>query len=429
MVNLMNYIEAIVYIDSFGSFGIKPGFERIEYLLAELGDPQKKIKYIHVTGTNGKGSVCSMLESMLAQKYSVGKFTSPHLVKYNERFCLNKKEITDTELADLVTKVSKVVEKIPQDLIPTQFEVLTAMAFLFFAEQKPDYVILEVGMGGTLDSTNIIDTAVCSIITNVAMDHMDKCGDNLVEIAKHKAGIIKRGVPVVTAACEEALQVIRERSGVMEAPLFVYSCDFDYVNASLGHLANGCYVQKFTFVMGATSVNLEIGMLGSHQLQNASLAIATIIILEKNHAKELLIGIAQARWQGRIEIVARDPVIVLDGAHNVDGAMVLRKSLDELFSNKNICFILGFMQDKDIKGIVDVLVRDCDQVISVVADYDYTRSATPEYIDNASRRVFIHANTHFEALEQAKKLVGSEGVICIAGSLYLIGKIKKNLLE
>lgn len=421
----MNYVQAVEYIESLGIFGIKAGLERIEYLLEQLGQPQNKIKCIHVAGTNGKGSVCTMLESMLSG-YKTGKFTSPHLVSYNERFAFNGQQIDNQAFADLVSKLKPIVEQLPADLRPTQFELLTAMAFEYFAAEQVDYAIIEVGLGGLLDSTNVIKPLI-SVITNVDMDHMDKCGDTLSEIAQHKAGIIKAGVPVVTAAQGEALTVIKACAQHLGSKCLVYGEEFAVQPlADKGNIAQ----QEFLYTAAGLKLSVGINLLGEHQLVNAAVAIAVVAEL---FAAEQLVALtaklANARWAGRLEIVATKPTVILDGAHNLAGAQVLRNTLDKEFAGRKLCFILGMMQDKDIRGIVDILIKESDMVIPVLADPEYPRSATVAQIAQFIKPEQIlagqeHVLNHTQALQLAREFVGEDGVVCIAGSLYLIGRVK-----
>lgn len=423
----MNYLQAVEYIESLGVFGIKAGLERIEYLLDQLGQPQERIKCIHVAGTNGKGSVCSMLEAMLAE-YTTGKFTSPHLVSYNERFSLNGSPITDQDFADLVGKIRPIVDTMPADLRPTQFELLTAMAFEYFAAKQVDYAIIEVGLGGLLDSTNVI-TPLVSVITNVDMDHMDKCGNTLAEIAAHKAGIIKAEVPVVTAAGGEALKVVKARATELNCKCLIYGEQF--AATSIRAAIPEDLTQQFAYIYMEQELRGSLRLIGAHQLLNAAVAITAVVeILGWERAGLAAQKIVNSRWAGRLELVASNPTVILDGAHNLAGAKVLRDTLDSVFSDRPICFILGFMQDKDIHGIVDILLKPKDWVIPVVADPDYPRSATVEYIKKFLPLGQLPTGaeqelTYTQALQKARECVGTEGVICIAGSLYLIGRIKQ----
>lgn len=433
----MNYVQAVEHIEKLGVFGIKAGLERIEYLLDKLGNPHHDLKCIHVAGTNGKGSVCTMLEAMLTD-YKVAKFTSPHLVKYNERFCINGTEITDEEFAKLVTVINPIVKAIPEDLKPTQFELLTAMAFLYFKECMVDYAIIEVGLGGLLDSTNVIKPLV-SVITNVDMDHMDKCGETIGEIAAHKAGIIKRGVPVVTAAVGEALEVITAKGKSLCCPMFIYREKFSVKCLQQMIMKNGKSLQTFNYRYRndkneKANLCVRLSMLGTYQPCNAAVALTVIrTLFDSEKMVELAPKLFNAHWAGRIEVVGKAPAVILDGAHNLAGAEVLRATLDTAFAGRQIFFVLGFMKDKDIRGIIKALVRDEDMVIPVVADPDYPRSASfksvIKYINEKHYPMTsIRELSHEEAIKTAKRLAGKQGVVCIAGSLYMIGKMKKENL-
>ena len=422
----IGYEVALEKLHKLGTFGIKPGLERITSLLAALGNPEQKLRCIHVTGTNGKGSVGAMLESMLVESgYKVGKFTSPHLITYNERIIVQKEQITNLEFANLVERVLQVKARAIELDQPTQFEVLTAMAFLYFAEQAVDYAIIEVGMGGLLDSTNVI-MPVCSVITNVSLDHMDKCGVNVSEIAVHKAGIIKPGVPVVTAATAEALEVIRKTAAANKAAIYIGEQDFNCQEISKDLLQ-----QTIRYNSPERDFKFSLRLLGKHQLANAAVAIKAFELVTRGQVpvREIAQGLKKTVWSGRAEIVSYEPLVILDGAHNPAGAKVLRELLDDdLFKKQQRCFILGFMQDKAIAEIVDILCRQEDQIIIVKADPELPRAASLEQLKRIILQPTLTAQDYDEALSQAKKIVGPQGIICIAGSLYLIGNIKKTLL-
>lgn len=423
---IMDYKESIAYLDSLGKFGIRLGMERIEGLLRELGNPEKAIKTVHVTGTNGKGSVASMItDILLAAGLKVGKFTSPHLVKYNERIALNDEDISDVEFARLMTIIRLAAENVVRKGVcdqPTQFEILTAAAFVWFAEQKVDYAVIEVGMGGLWDSTNVI-VPVVAVITNVTMEHMDRLGDTLEKIAMQKAGIIKDKVPVVTAASEEALGPIRAFAMFKQAPLYIYGRAFSgrEVTSSMGG-------QKFTLSAGDNyRSDYDILLPGEHQIINASLAIVAAKLVSKQDQRiteiALHIGAAHTKWPGRLERIGIGPDVILDGAHNPDGALVLRKALDKYYPGKQVYFVFGMMADKDMKKVIRTLIRPLDMVYTVRAD-DGPRAAEAERLailvgKNALAKAYV-GSAYAEAVQAA----GRGGVVCVCGSLYLVGTFK-----
>lgn len=428
----MNYNESLEYLGSLGKFGIHLGMERIEGLLRELGNPEQKIKTVHVTGTNGKGSVTSMIANiLLAANLKVGKFTSPHLVKYNERINVNGKDISDEDFATVITAVKVAADSIVQKGVceqPTQFELLTAAAFLHFYLQKVDYAVIEVGMGGLWDSTNVI-TPVVSVITNVALDHTDRCGATVARIAMQKAGIIKEKVPLVTAAeGEEALGPIVTMGMFKEAPVYLYGKAF-YGTEVTSSMAG----QKFTLHAGGYyHSDYEIKLPGEHQIKNTSVAIVAAKLVSKQDARitelALHLGVANTLWPGRLERIGQQPDIILDGAHNPDGALALRKALDKYYPNQPIHFVFGMMGDKDMTNVIKTLIKPCDVVYTVRADSG-TRAAEADTLaalvgSNAIPESDLQAAYH-KALAQA----GDNGVVCVCGSLYLVGEFKAMLLR
>ena len=424
----MNYTETLAYLDSLGKFGIHLGMERIEALLNELGNPEQKVRTIHVTGTNGKGSVTSMITNiLLVSGLKVGKFTSPHLVRYNERIEVDGKEISDEDFALVVTAVRRAVESVMAKGTdqPTQFEVLTAAAFLHFALQKLDYAVIEVGLGGLWDSTNVI-TPVVSVITNVSLDHTDRCGKTVEEIAMQKAGIIKDGVPVVTAAEGDALGPIQAMSLFKQAPLYIYGKAFTGQEVS-----SSMEGQTFTLSAGDYHSNYEVKLPGAHQILNTAVAVVAAKLASKQDSRinELALhqGVALTKWPGRLERISRKPDVILDGAHNPAGAAVLRAALDKYYSGKKICFIFGMMGDKDISQVIATLFRKEDTIFTVRAD-EGTRAAEPEalaeQIGSQAKAMHDLAVAYKTALAE----VGEDGLVCVCGSLYLVGTFKKMLL-
>ena len=425
----MNYTETLAYLDSLGKFGINLGMERIEDLLKELNNPEQKVRTIHVTGTNGKGSVTSMITNiLLVSGLKVGKFTSPHLVRYNERIEVDGEEISDEDFALVVTAVRRAVESVMAKGTdqPTQFEVLTAAAFLHFALQKLDYAVIEVGLGGLWDSTNVI-TPVVSVITNVSLDHTDRCGKTVEEIAMQKAGIIKDGVPVVTAAEAEALGPIQAMSLFKQAPLYIYGKAFTGQEVS-----SSMEGQTFTLSAGDYHSNYDVKLPGAHQILNTAVAVVAAKLASKQDSRinELALhqGVALTKWPGRLERISQKPDVILDGAHNPAGAAVLRAALDKYYSGKKICFIFGMMGDKDISQVITTLFRKEDMVFTVRAD-EGTRAAEPEalaeQIGSQAQAMHDLAETYKTALAE----VGEDGLVCVCGSLYLVGTFKKMLLN
>lgn len=428
----MNYDESLAYLDSLGKFGIRLGMERIEGLLQELGNPEQQIKTIHVTGTNGKGSVSSMITNiLLAANLKTGKFTSPHLVKYNERITINGQDIDDDSFADLLTIVKTAADSVVAKGVceqPTQFEVLTAAAFLYFALENVDYAVIEVGMGGLWDSTNVI-TPIVSVITNVSLDHTDRCGKTVERIAMQKAGIIKENVPVVTAAeGDDALGPIKAVAMFKQAKLYIYGRAFwgTEVESSMEG-------QTFTLHAGEYySSDYSIRLPGEHQIANTSVAIVAAKLVSKQDDRinelALHIGVANTVWPGRLERIAQAPDVILDGAHNPAGAEALRKALDKYYPEGKRIFVLGMMGDKDMTGVISRLIRPMDIVYTVKAD-DGARAAAAEELAGLVGVQALAMSSLADAYEAAVSRADSDSVVCICGSLYLVGNFKNLLLN
>lgn len=428
----MNYVESLAYLDGLGKFGIRLGMERIEGLLRELGNPQDKIKTVHVTGTNGKGSVTSMITNiLLAANLKVGKFTSPHLVKYNERINLNGKDISDEEFATVISAVKVAADSVVQKGVcdqPTQFEILTAAAFLHFYLQKVDYAVIEVGMGGLWDSTNVI-TPVVSVITNVALDHTDRCGKTIAAIAMQKAGIIKEKVPVVTAASgDEALGPIVTMAMFKEAPVYLYGKAF--YGTEVTSSMDG---QRFTLHAGDYyASDYDIKLPGEHQIKNTSVAIVAAKLISKQDDRinelALHVGVANTLWPGRLERIHKQPDIILDGAHNPNGAEALRKALDKYYPEKPVHFVFGMMGDKDMSGVIATLIKPCDTVYTVRAD-NGSRAAEAADLAKLVGNNAVAVDDLAAAYSKAVEAAGTDGIVCVCGSLYLIGEFKAMLLR
>lgn len=427
----MNYTESLAYLEGLGKFGIQLGMERIEGLLRELDNPEQKLKTVHVTGTNGKGSVSSMIANiLLAANLKVGKFTSPHLVKYNERINLNGRDISDDDFAMAISAVRVAAESVVKKGVcqqPTQFEVLTAAAFLYFYLQKVDYAVIEVGMGGLWDSTNVI-TPVVSVITNVALDHTDRCGKTVERIAMQKAGIIKENVPVVTAAeGNEALGPIVSFAMFKNAPVYLYGKAFygEEIESSMDG-------QRFMLHAGDIySSEYEIKLPGEHQIKNTSVAIVAAKLVSKQDERvnelALHLGVANTFWPGRLERIGQQPEIILDGAHNPNGAEALRKALDKYYPGQRVHFVFGMMGDKDMSGVIKALIHQDDVVYTVRAD-EGSRAAAAADLAKLVGPDAVPVDSLAEAYGKALQAAGAQGIVCVCGSLYLVGEFKKLLL-
>ena len=422
----MNYAESIAYLDSLGQFGIRLGMDRIKQLLLVLGHPENKIKTIHVAGTNGKGSVTSMVTQILLEAgLHVGKFTSPHLVAYNERIQLDGRDISEEDFAGILTIVRDFAEDLVKNQAceqPTQFEILTAAAFHYFALQKVDYAVIEVGMGGLWDSTNLIKPLV-SVITNVALDHTKVLGSTVEEIALQKAGIIKEKVPVVTAAEGKALGPIQVMSAFKQAPIYVYGQSFK--GTEISSSIDG---QTFTLQAGTNyASDYEIALPGAHQIPNAVLAIVAAKIVSHQDSRiteqHLHLGAAHTRWPGRLEKIASSPDVILDGAHNPDGALALRAALDKFYPGKKVYFIFGMMGDKAIEEVIGILFRPSDTVYTVRADAGERAADAAALAERIGSRAVPEASI-WEAFQRACAAADKGEPVCICGSLYLVGTFK-----
>jgi dihydrofolate synthase/folylpolyglutamate synthase len=410
----VNYSEAIQFLYGLQLFGANFGLENTFKLAALAGNPQAKLRFIHVAGTNGKGSTCAMLESIYrAAGLRVGLFTSPHLVSFRERIQVNRQLIPENELVRLVEEIQPLLKQFPADNHLTLFEVVTVMALKFFAEQKCDLVIWETGLGGRLDATNIV-TPLASVITNIAFDHQQWLGDTLEKIAAEKAGIIKTGIPVVTATDEKsALAVIEKMSRDKNAPLTTVAADG---NPPLTKFAALC--------RDAATLSL----LGEHQKINAALALATVEVLQKQipvSEEKIREGLQNVNWPGRLQLIEKTDgqKILLDGAHNVAGVEALRAALPSV----PLTFIVGFLGDKDWRPMCEILAPLASKIFCVPVASARTADA------RELAKTFRAANPSAEvlvcdSLSEALEKTGSRGrsphqdLIVITGSLYLVGE-------
>jgi dihydrofolate synthase/folylpolyglutamate synthase len=423
----MSYQETIDYLFGLQKHGIKFGLSNSIQLMGLMGDPQRRFHSVHIAGTNGKGSTAAFLASMLrAAGYRVGLYTSPHLVSFTERIRINGVPVTEERVVGLAERVRARYENVRfaegGPLTPTFFEVTTAMAFTCFAEERVDIAVVEAGMGGRLDSTNVVDPLV-SVITNIDLEHTEFLGTTVVMIASEKAGIIKPGVPVVTGAVQpEVLAVIEQQARLAGSPVFRMPQDFGAEQATAGPEQEFDYRGIF-----ARLPRLRIVMLGRHQVDNACIALAAAECIGKAGMKipeaALRAGLADAVWEGRLERVARSPDIYLDGAHNPASAQVLADALRDLKrSYRRMVLVVGILKDKDYRGILDRLVPLADRV--VVTRPNYSRA-----LDTASLAAEISTlnsdvastGSVAEAIDLARRETARDDFIIITGSLYTVG--------
>jgi len=398
----MTYAEAVQFLYDLRLFGAKFGLENTLKLAALAENPQNQLRFIHVAGTNGKGSTCAMLESIYrAAGLRVGLFTSPHLVSFRERIQVNRQLVSENEVVRLVEEFQPLLKQFPADHHPTFFEVVTVMALKFFAEQKCDLVIWETGLGGRLDATNIV-TPLASVITNIAFDHQQWLGDTLAKIAAEKAGIIKSGVPIITATDEpEALKVIEGVARQKNATLEI---------VKVNRLAR----------------TLAPPLLGEHQKLNAALALATVEILKNKipaNEKNSRAGLQSVDWPGRLQWVTlpNGRHILLDGAHNVAGAKALCEALGKIFPATKPTLILGVLQDKDWPQICEALAPLASRIFTVPVSSE--RSANPNQLAAACHAANPPAEISVcDSLRGALEKIPDNDPVVITGSLYLVGE-------
>ncbi|MCC6501521.1 MAG: bifunctional folylpolyglutamate synthase/dihydrofolate synthase [Deltaproteobacteria bacterium] len=415
----------IDYLYGLEKHGIKPGLDRVRTLLETLGSPQDSFRSIHVAGTNGKGSVCAMTASVLREAgLKTGLYTSPHLSKFNERISVSGKTITGKELVDAAVEVKAASEKAGLTEL-TFFEFTTAMAFLYFRRKKVDFAVIETGMGGRLDATNLVLPMV-SVITNIDFDHTAWLGSTIKEIASEKAGIIKPGVPVVTGVEQkEALRVIQAKAKEEASPIYLMGKDFHAGADDRGHLA-------YSGISGPlTGVNISLH--GPHQMKNAAISLAAIELLRAREVnipeKAIRSGLRSASWPGRFEILSKRPLIVLDGAHNPSGALTLKAALGSL-KKKRLILVVGIMSDKEIDGILKELVPSSDILIATAPAGE--RAADPGVIMEAASKyasLTMSAPTVKEACKKALSLAQKSDCVCVAGSLFTVGEARDFLLK
>ena len=416
----MGIAETIEYIHSVKWQGNKPGLERTRELLAALGNPEKSLKFVHIAGTNGKGSTAASIASVLQQAgYKTGLYISPYILRFNERMQVNGEHISDDELIRMTDEIRPFADAMKDP--PTEFELITALAMKHFLYQNCDIVVLEVGMGGELDSTNVIETPEVAVITTIGYDHVKDLGPTIADIAKAKAGIIKGGDVAIYGGTEDVESVFERVCEQRGAKL--HRTDFSRITQQEFSL-DGI---KFGFDPYG---ELTFPLAGVYQPKNAALAITALEILrEKGYkisASDIIKGISGVRWPGRFEVLGRNPVFILDGAHNPEATEVTADSLRCHFGERKMNFIISVMADKDVDSMIGHIAPLAEAFYAVRPDYPRAmdKKTLAEKLSPYGAPVFAF-DTIDEGVAEAIRRAGDEGIVCAIGSLYFSGDVRK----
>ncbi|USG64141.1 bifunctional folylpolyglutamate synthase/dihydrofolate synthase [Brevibacillus ruminantium] len=436
------YKEALDWLHGLLRFGQRPGLERIKWMLQQVGHPERRLAFVHVAGTNGKGSTCSYISQMLLEAgYSVGTFTSPYLIDFRERIRYNGAMIPEDHLVDLVREAKQLVERCESETAygsPTEFEVITLIAILYFANvTRPAVVVWETGLGGRLDSTNVV-IPIATVITNIGMDHMDVLGGSLAEIAREKAGIIKPGVPVITGEKrEEVLAVLQEAADRSRSTVYRIGSQFE-VEQLQEHVGEQVIRYRSLFRRGETDYRLSLN--GPHQAENAALALMTIDVLREFFSylleeKEIARGLQQTRWPGRLEVVSERPMVLLDGAHNQEGIEALVASLNSLASpGTRLHVLFSGLADKPLSSMAQALRGLQTKVETVrLTSFDFPRAAETSHLYDA----FLTGGWDEEQMElvsdwrqfiaswvEDNRTANGDDWLVVCGSLYFIAQVR-----
>lgn len=425
----MNREEAMKFIENSQKFGSRLGLDRIKRLCELLDNPQDDLKFVHIAGTNGKGSTSVFVNNILIDSgYKTGLYTSPFIYEFNERIQINNKNISDADLTDVMSNVAEKVRIMIEEGYehPTEFELITAAAFLYFKKENCDIVVLEVGLGGIYDATNIIKTTELSVITTIDLDHTDYLGNTIAEVAKNKCGIIKENTPVITYMYQksEALSVIKETAEKMNSSFTVAK------EKGLQIIETSLSGNKFKYGGEEYKTNL----VGIYQIYNAITAINAAQILKENgwavSIENIKNGIYTAKWPARFEILRNNPTVIADGSHNSDGMQAFVQTADKILKGKKVIAVFGMLKDKDYEFCLKELSSICDTV--VITEVDNPRKESAENLTECAKKYFKTVYTERQndlAVKKALSLVGEDDVIIALGSLYMMNNIKKAVVK
>lgn len=429
----MLYNDAIAYLENISALGSKLGLERIQELLNKLDNPQNKLKCIHVAGTNGKGSACSLLKNILIEAgYKVGVYTSPHLQEYTERFEINLTPIPKEDFAKELQLIQTICKEMEQSSIghPTIFELLTAMAFHYFLKENVDIVILEVGLGGRFDATNVITKPLLSLIMSIGMDHMDYLGHSLEQIAMEKAGIIKENCPVVLYSQSEVVynKIMEICSGKNANLYYAKQSNIQIIKQSLKETIFSIENKYFSYP------RVHLPLLGSYQMQNCATVLLACHVLQKIglsiSTTQILNGIQKAYWNGRMEVCQQNPLVVLDGAHNTDGIIALSQSIPQYFIGKKITLLLGVLGDKEYNKMTEAILPLVDTIVLTEPfnERKLTVDELESFLSSWKKPIYKNADIK-QAYQLALQQTGENDVLLCCGSLYMIGEVRNYIFN
>ena len=424
----MKYEEAMKYITEVGNFGSNYGLERTYKLLEHLGNPERDLKLIHIAGTNGKGSTTSMItEILMGEGYKVGMYTSPFIEEFEERIQINRNNIPKESLAILMDEIKVAVDKVIEAGYnhPTEFEIITVLMLLYFKKENIDFGVIEVGLGGTLDSTNVIKPII-QVITSISFDHTNLLGNTLEKIAREKAGIIKKGIPtVIYPQQEEVLKVIKNKCFEMDSELYIANNE----NLKFENIVN--LDKPYQLLKYNNEIDILLPLLGEHKIINLIFAMQAIEDLNNKNIIDISIAnivksIKNVSWKGRLEVLSNNPYVVIDGAHNIQGIKTLSRNIKKYFKYENLYLILGILADKDVEEMIKIITPMAKKVYSVTPNSirgELAESLKDEVSKfNKNCKAFDkYEEAYLEALNDASE----KDLILASGSLYMIGDMRK----